>query len=126
MCSVLYARGNATAAFLTGSSLQPDEVWPAQPAGRAGAQVAGFRIVLTTASGEDFDQQVADTLHFFHANHPELTRLAALPAVGLNLFLVAGKPTANLAPGDEVVAWHCLLPAELILLAAEFGMGVNI
>jgi hypothetical protein len=127
MSCVLFAFGDATAEFLPDSSLKPDEAWPARPAagGRDGAP-AGFRVRLSAADGQDFDRQVADALQWLRDHRPELARLAALPGVNLHLFFVAGKPTRGLAPGEDVAAWHLQFPAELIRLAAEFGMSAGV
>jgi hypothetical protein len=42
----------------------------------------------------------------------------------MHLFFVAGKPDRD--PGADVVAWHCNYPAELVRLAAEFGMSLGV
>jgi hypothetical protein len=126
MSSTFFAFGDATAGFLSDSTLKPDEAWPARPpAGQAGGSQAGFRVALS-AAGRDVDRQAADAVRLLRDRRPELARLAALPGVRLRLSFVAGKPDRGPAPGADVAAWHCHLPAELVRLAAEFGMSLSV
>jgi hypothetical protein len=127
MSSTLFAYGDAAAGFLSDSTLTPDEVWPARPpAAATGGSQAGFRVAVSDADGRDFDRQVADALLMLRDRGPELSRLAAVPGVRLHLSFVAGKPDRDLAPGSDVAAWNCHLPAELVRLAAECGMSLSV
>jgi hypothetical protein len=121
MSSILYVSGEAAVAFLAGSTLKADEVSPARPPsdGQEG-RPGGFRVAVSAAGPRDFDGQAADALRFLGDHRGELARLAQLPGVRLHLFFVSGKRAENL------VAWHCNFPAELIRLAAEFGMSLSV
>jgi hypothetical protein len=127
MSSTLLAWCDASAEFLAASPLKPLAVWPARPpVGESAGTPAGFRVGVSAADGSDFDRQVADALQFLRDNRQELIRLAALPGAKMHLFFVAGKPDRDLAPGADVVAWHCSYPAELVRLVAEFGMSLSV
>jgi hypothetical protein len=127
MSSTLFAWCDAAEEFVAASALKPLEVWPARPPrGASAGSAAGFRVRVSAADGSDFDRQVADALRFLRDNRQELIRLAALPGAKLHLFFVAGQPNRARAPGADVVAWHCNYPAELVRLAAEFGMSLGV
>jgi hypothetical protein len=121
MSSILYVSGDAAVAFLAGSTLKADEVSPPRPpSGGQEGHRGGFRVAVSAAGARDFDGQAADALRFLGDHRGELARLAQLPGVSLHLPFVSGKRAEN------VVAWHCNFPAELIRLAAEFGMSLSV
>jgi hypothetical protein len=110
--------------FLGNSTLQPYKVWrkgeQRKSISRPGIyEESGFCIDASKADFNDLKGQIRDVILFLKANYEELMKLKNDPTVeDINLdFGVDRKPVA---------AQSNCLPPELIRLAGELGMGIEI
>jgi hypothetical protein len=110
-------------AFLKGSALSPSKVWrKGEPRVRPGEvrRSSGVNIAVSDADMADLRQQARDAIAFLQKNKGELARLVSFPGVeGVGLdFGIAWK--------QDVVTQTDSLPPELVRLAGELGLGVEI
>jgi hypothetical protein len=113
--------------FLKDSALSPSKVWrkgePRLVGKRAGNDIedtSGMNVVVSNADVGDFRQQARDAIVFLHGNKSDLLRLISLPGVeevGLD-FAVAWP--------EGVVTHTDYLPPELIRLAGELGLAIEV
>ena len=111
-------------AFLKGSTLLPSKVWrKGEARGRSGGDVrrsSGVNVAVSDADMTDLRQQARDAISFLQSNKGDLARLVSFPGVeGVGLdFGIAWR--------QDVVTQTDSLPPELVRLAGELGLGVEI
>jgi hypothetical protein len=106
--------------FLASSTFEPCKVWhlgeskrPSRPA----AADSGFNLVVSDAG--PLDAQVREVIEFLGRNREELRRLNEFPGVE--------EPILDFGIlHREVAGQFDRLPPELISLAAEFQMGIEV
>ncbi len=113
--------------FLKGSPLSPSKVWrkgePRVSIGRSRSRVqdtSGMNVTVSDANVGDFQEQVRDAIGFLHSNKGELARLVAFPGIEEIVLDFAASW------GKDVVTQTDYLPPELIRLAGELGLGIEI
>ena len=109
------------AEFLARSSLRACNVFhSAEPRGSASVwNTSGFTVEVSAASGEEFDQQIADALAFLHRHSDELNLLANMNELE-DLRLDFGVSRQN---GFLQCSY---LPPELLRLAGKLNIGIEI
>ena len=121
MSSVLRVSGVSfdVDSFLAASRLKPCKVWhvgeqirPSRPP----SDTAGFNVGVGDAGTRDITSSIGDAIRFLGENRAELSRLATLADMTLD-FGVANR---------EIPAQYCRFPSELIRLAAEFRMEIEV
>ena len=129
MGCVLRASGSAFEpdAFLKGSTLSPSKVWrkgEARP--RIGQMdgttrsASGINVAVSNADFSDLRQQVQDAIGFLQSNRIELVPLTSFPGVE-DVSLDFGIVWRH-----DVLTQTDSLPSELVRLAGELRLGVEI
>jgi hypothetical protein len=108
--------------FLAATSLHPCDVYRKdEPKGQTGKlyDKSGITIVVSEASGDEFAQQVQDASAFLEHNRDEINRLQSY----------VGNEEMVLDFGiwsKEVFVQSHYLPPELLRLAGESGVGIEL
>jgi hypothetical protein len=110
-------------AHLTESQLAPCRVWhvgeQAQQS-RPPSTTAGFNADVSHADFDDFLAQIKDAIDFIRENREELLGLSASSGVS-DIALDFAVDMRS-----ETAAKYCRFPSELIRLAAEVKMGIEL
>ena len=126
MGCVLRVFGSAfdSEAFLKGSKLSPSKVWrrgePSAVAGRGAHESSGMNVAVSEADMKNLGQQASDAMAFMNANKAELVRLLSFPG------LDEGRLDFAVSWRGDVVTHTDYLPTELVRLAGELGLGIEI
>ncbi len=110
--------------FLAKSSLEPCEVWrrgQSRRKSRPPSQTSGFNLVVSEAPGEDFRAQVKESIAFLAAYHDELARLRDVLGIEHSIL-----DFGVILPDDLVFGQSNIFPAELVRLAGELGLGIEL
>jgi hypothetical protein len=110
--------------FLANSILKPCAVWrrgESRWKSRPPSDVSGFNLVVSEAPGEDFRAQVKESIAFLTAHHEELAILRE--AVGNEHSVL---DFGVILPDDLVFGQSNVFPAELVRLAGELGLGIEL
>ena len=121
--SVLRATGSQfdPNAFLTSSALQPCNVFiKGQRRSESDMwDLSGLTVATSDSEIDDFQKQLTDSIEFLISNRAELLRLKSFEGVDdVRLDFGVGRRPAY--------AQYYFFPPELVALANEFGMGLEI
>ena len=113
--------------FLKASTLAPTRVWRRGDARASGARqradvstTSGMTISVSGADLAAFQQQIHDAIAFLRSNSVELARLVSFSGVeDVSLDFAS-------AWNDEAVTHTDALPSELIRLAGQIGLGIEV
>ena len=110
-------------ALLSSCSLTPDAQWrrgEVRTVGRKVCSTSGANFVASNTDFDAFDIQVADATAFLREHPAQLRRLAAFDGVD--------SATLDFAVSiyEETMVRSCALPSELVRLAADAGLGLEI
>jgi hypothetical protein len=116
-------------AFLRTSSLSPYSVFrrgePILPGGRLAGRIhdrSGFKCEVSPP-GRELDAQVRDAVAFLRTHHGDLVRLASFPAVEDRRLNFGHRLRLD---GVSVTAQCDYLPPDLLRLAGELGIGIEL
>ena len=115
--------------ILTEMSLQPysefcrgDQCFPDSPWSERRHQVGGFKCEVSSADGLLADE-VADAIAFLREHYDDLARLGGVPGVESKILDFGDYQRID---GEEVVVQCDYLPPELLRLAGELGIGIEL